>query len=209
MRSRALVLTGLSALGAACGGGGSGGSSTAPAPTIAVSPPSATLARGSSAQPTATIGGVPATGVSWSSSNDQIVAVTGTGMVTASLQGNAVITATKGSSHGTVGVLVVPGPPAQMWIWSGNLQSAPAGTALKDRLSVAVLDASANLVKDVTVTFTVASGGGSLAAPTSATSDAQGLATSGIWTLGPTVGQQTVVASSGTLTPVTFTATGQ
>jgi hypothetical protein len=160
-------------------------------------------------QATATLAGSPASGVSWSSSNDQIVAVTSSGLLTASLQGTAVITGTKGSSKGTAIILVVPGPAATIWVWTGNMQSAPAGTALKDPLTGAVLDAAANLVKDVTVTFTVTSGGGSIAAPTSATTNAQGLATSGIWTLGPTVGAQTAVASSGTLTTATFTATGQ
>jgi len=62
-------------------------------------------------------------------------------------------------------------------------------------------------VPGVTVNFAVTSGGGSVTAA-SAVTDANGLASVG-WTIGGSAGSNTVQASSGALTPVTFTVTGQ
>jgi hypothetical protein len=59
----------------------------------------------------------------------------------------------------------------------------------------------------VAVTFAVTGGGGT-ASGSSVTSDAQGVATIGSWTLGTAAGPNTLSASSGTLTPVSFSATG-
>ena len=70
---------------------------------------------------------------------------------------------------------------------------------------VVLKDASGVVVPNTSVTFAVASGGGSISA-TTRTTNAQGRA--GVaWTLGA-AGAQTVTASSGALTPVTFAATG-
>ena len=75
--------------------------------------------------------------------------------------------------------------------------------------SVIVEDVHGNPVPGVSVTFAVASGGGS-ATGLSATTNAAGIATVGSWTLGASAGANTLTASSGTLSgsPVTFTATG-
>jgi hypothetical protein len=64
-------------------------------------------------------------------------------------------------------------------------------------------------VSGVVVTFTVTSGNGTTANP-SATTDAQGNATSGAWTLGPAAGPNTLRAVAAGLpgSPVVFTATG-
>jgi hypothetical protein len=64
-------------------------------------------------------------------------------------------------------------------------------------------------VPGASVTFAVASGGG-VATGLNPTTDVNGLAAVGSWTLGTTVGSNTLTASSGSLTgsPVTFTATG-
>jgi subtilisin family serine protease len=58
----------------------------------------------------------------------------------------------------------------------------------------------------VPVTFAVGSGGGGLAAAVD-TSNEQGIATPGTWTLGTSVGTNTLTAASGALATVTFTAT--
>ena len=81
-------------------------------------------------------------------------------------------------------------------------QRAPA-TAL----TVKVTDATGNVVSGQSVTFAVATGGGSLSATTTS-ADVNGLATT-VWTLGSLGGTQTVTATSGTLSgsPATFTAT--
>lgn len=92
---------------------------------------------------------------------------------------------------------------------SGDAQSAIAGAAVATPPSVIVKDASNNPVSGVSVTFAVASGGGSVSGASQVT-DGSGIATVGSWTLGTVAGSNSLTASSGTLTgsPVTFTATG-
>src|SRR5205085_2616915 len=88
-------------------------------------------------------------------------------------------------------------------------QSATAGTAVSTPPSVIVKDASGNPVAQVAVTFAVAPGNGTIAGA-SQTTNASGVATVGSWTLSVTAGDNTLTATSGSLSgsPVTFTATG-
>src|SRR5207245_1841680 len=88
-------------------------------------------------------------------------------------------------------------------------QSATAGTAVSAPPSVIVKDANGNPVTGVTVTFTPATGSGTVTGG-SQTTNTSGVATVGSWTLRATAGRNTVTASCGTLagSPVTFTATG-
>jgi len=92
---------------------------------------------------------------------------------------------------------------------SGNSQSATAGHALTQPLVVKVTadQAGAITVRGIAVTWSIGSGGGSLSR-TVDTTDADGRS-SVTWILGPTVGQQSALATvdgvSGS--PVTFTAT--
>jgi adhesin/invasin len=110
----------------------------------------------------------------------------------------------------TISANVTAGAPASVAVVAGNQQTGAVGAALPVRPSVVVRDAGNNPVQGVQVDFSVASGGGSVAAGTILT-DASGVATSPVWTLGPTAGQQTLrafVASGGvTGNPVIFTAT--
>jgi hypothetical protein len=90
---------------------------------------------------------------------------------------------------------------------AGDNQQAVAGTPLSDSLAARVADKYGNAVPDVTVDWTIASGGGSLN-PTSSHTNAEGLARTK-WTLGTQAGSQSVAASSQGLTgsPVVFKAT--
>jgi hypothetical protein len=97
------------------------------------------------------------------------------------------------------------GSAAAIRIVSGNNQSGQVGTRLGADLVVVVQDADGNPVSGVTVTWTVASGGGSVA-PASVTTGANGQA-SAEWTLGPQVGGQKVRASAGGAGQVDFDAT--
>jgi hypothetical protein len=101
------------------------------------------------------------------------------------------------------------GPPASIVIYSGNGQSAAAGTALFDPLCTNVLDAAGHKLVGVVVTYTVATGGGQVATPSTPSTDASGIATSGVWTLGATIGTQTVTASSPGAGSITFSAHAQ
>jgi adhesin/invasin len=108
-------------------------------------------------------------------------------------------------------VTVDPGPPASIAVNLGNNQTAAVGTAVATDPSVIVRDASLNPVPGVTVTFVVASGGGSVTAGV-ATTNPSGIATVGSWTLGPTSGTNnntlTATATGAGISgnPVTFTA---
>jgi adhesin/invasin len=92
---------------------------------------------------------------------------------------------------------------------AGNNQTAAAGSAVGTPPSVKITNAVGSPVAGVTVTFAVASGGGSVSGATS-TSDASGIATVGSWTLGSSAGGNALTASAAGLTgsPITFVATG-
>lgn len=88
---------------------------------------------------------------------------------------------------------------------STTLSAAPGG-AVAELPSVVVRNQSGQPVAGARVTFSVESGGGNVTGG-NATTDASGIATVGSWTLGPLNGPNTLVARTGTLPPVTFTAT--
>ena len=205
MRSVSPPLGALFLLLAACGGSGSG----------TTTQPTNPIPSGISVQATASIanagGSSPATNVTWSSSFPAIASVSSTGVITGKLTGTSVISATSGSMHGEVGVTVIAGAPVTVTIYAGNDQSATRGSRLSDPLCTTVKDAAGNLIFGAIVTYTVMTGGGTLADPTapSTGAGAGGIAISGLWTLGPNAGIQKVMASSPGATSVTFTATAQ
>src|SRR5688572_28767052 len=84
--------------------------------------------------------------------------------------------------------------------------NAAAGLALTTSPKVRVTTASGQPVAAVAVTFAVTSGGGGLVGATQ-TTNANGEATVGSWTLGPVVGANVVTATVATLTPVQFSVT--
>ena len=102
------------------------------------------------------------------------------------------------------------GPASSIAVSAGNNQSATAGTAVAVPPSAIVRDANSNPVAGVSVTFAVASGGGTVVPTTAITTDASGIAQVTTWTLGGIAGTNTLRATSAGLagSPVTFTATG-
>ncbi len=107
---------------------------------------------------------------------------------------------------------VTAGPAASVSSYQGDGQTANTGTAVATPPAVRVTDAGGNPVSGASVTFAVTSGGGSLTAPTTVNTDANGVAIVGGWTLGATAGANTLTATVAlpgiTGNPVTFTATG-
>lgn len=99
-----------------------------------------------------------------------------------------------------------PGAPATVTVTGGNAQTGMVNTALTTPLSVTVRDAHGNVVPDAQVAFSPGTSNGTIASPTAAT-NAQGVATAGIWTIGTVAGAQTLTATTGTAAPATFTAT--
>jgi plastocyanin len=97
---------------------------------------------------------------------------------------------------------------AVMSVNLGDDQSASRGTPVAEQPSVLVEDNFGNPVAGVTVTFAVATGGGSVTDPIQTTGD-NGAAFVGSWTLGPDLGENTLTATAHGLagSPITFTAT--
>jgi hypothetical protein len=105
--------------------------------------------------------------------------------------------------------LIAPVAADTLAINAGNGQSATVGTTVTTPPSVILTYTNASPMSGMDVTFTVTSGGGSVT-PSTVTTDANGVATVSSWTLGTTVGTNNniLTVTSGSLTPVTFMATG-
>jgi uncharacterized protein YjdB len=132
----------------------------------------------------------------------------------ASLGTNTVTAAAAGLTGSPVSfnATATAGAPTTIAANSVTTQSAIAGTAVAAPPSVLVTDAGNNPVAGVSVTFAVTAGGGAIspASPATVSTNASGIATLTSWTLGATVGANSVTASVAGLagSPVTFTATG-
>jgi hypothetical protein len=95
--------------------------------------------------------------------------------------------------------------PSTMVITSGDEQTGPPNTALPVALSVVVVNQFGEPLEDVTINWSIDSGGGSLSA-SSSQSDVNGAA-SVTYTTGPTAGRAVVTARVGGLPPLSFTLT--
>ncbi len=121
--------------------------------------------------------------------------------------GDNVINATSGTVAGVAFTAVsTAGPAASLAKNAGDNQTAAAGAVVPIPPSVIVKDALGNPKSGVSVTFSVASGGGSVTGATVLT-NASGIATVGSWTLGPVAGTNVLNATSETLAIVAFSAT--
>lgn len=116
------------------------------------------------------------------------------------------LTATAGSLVVTFTATGVPGAPVNIVKLAGDNQEATVGTAVAVDPAVRITDVHGNAVPNVSVTFAVASGGGSVSGASQST-DANGVATVGSWTLGTTAGENTLTATAAGIV-ATFTATG-
>jgi adhesin/invasin len=135
------------------------------------------------------------------------------GWTLGSAPGTNTLTATSAAVQGVTVLFTATGTTltaTTIAIDAGNGQKARAGTAVATPPSVIVTDDFGNPVGGVSVTFAVASGGGSITGATAVT-NAAGIAVVGSWTLGSKKGPNSLTATSGNLSgsPVTFTATGQ
>ena len=147
--------------------------------------------------------------VTWTSSNITVVSIDANGLATSLLPGQSTITAASEGKSANASVTVVPGPPTNLAIVLGDGQTAAAGSSVGTPPAVKVTDAFGNAVPGFVITFAVASGGGTVTGAT-ATTSSSGIATVGSWTLGTTIGPNSLTASGTGLTPasVTFTAKG-
>src|SRR5439155_112805 len=112
--------------------------------------------------------------------------------------GTQTVQATAAGSPVNFSATATAGTAATLAPNSATSQTAPAGSAVSTPPSVIVKDANGNPVAGVAVTFAVAPGNGTITGG-SQTTNASGVATVGSWTLSPTAGQNTLTATSGTL----------
>ncbi|MFZ9899023.1 MAG: DVUA0089 family protein, partial [Gemmatimonadaceae bacterium] len=123
---------------------------------------------------------------------------TATPRLTASVAGQSTIFTATATGGTPTQMRVAPGV-------AGDGQRAKFGTAVEVPPAVQLLDSLGNPVAGRTVTFAVATGGGSVTGA-SAVTNATGVAAVGSWTLGAPIGEQTLRATFGAL-EVLFTAT--
>ncbi len=109
-----------------------------------------------------------------------------------------------GSSTEPSGPPAADAIPASIAAVSTDTLRGQAGAQANGAIMVTVKNAAGNPVDTATVTFAIASGGGTLSA-TSVRTNASGQAST-TWMLGTAATTQTVTASVGTLSPVTFVA---
>lgn len=105
----------------------------------------------------------------------------------------------------TISAVGRPGAPAALEK-VGDAQTVPVKTSVPSVPGVVVRDRFSNPVPDVAVAFAVLTGGGRLAS-TSSVSNALGFATPGVWTLGTSLGPNSIRATVATIAPVDLLAT--
>lgn len=98
------------------------------------------------------------------------------------------------------------GSPVAVAVHEGDNQTEKVLTPLAIPPSVRVVDDFGNPVPGISVTFAIESGGGSVSGA-EATSNGEGLASLGSWTLGPTPGANVLLATAQGVGVVTFRAT--
>ena len=208
-RYRRVMILALAGLACAAWATACGDDAVAPSPppppeparptSIAVEPSSATLmSLGETAVFRATVkdqrgAAFPGT-VTWSSSDEAVFTVDVGGRATAVANGSGTVTATVQSLSATAAVQVAQ-EAGSLDVLSGGGQTADLETPLPEPVVVRVSDAGGSPVAGAAVVFAPGEGHGTVD-PAEAVTDGEGLARTG-WTLGKTVGEQTLVATVG------------
>ena len=126
------------------------------------------------------------------------------------LEVRAVLSTGQKQVYGVFTATPLAGPPTQIAMQDGDGQTAGTSSSVPIAPEVLVTDQYGNPVPGWSVTFAVASGGGSVTGG-NATTSPSGVATVGSWTLGPAAGDNSLIATatgSGiAANPVTFVAT--
>ncbi len=179
--------------------------------SIAVAPTSATFTfLGESRTFTATVvdqdGNVVQRPVAWTTDAPGVVSVDASGVATAVGNGTATVRAVLEQVSGIATATVIQ-TPTTLQPAAGDGQTGSPGTLLSAPLVGRVRDAGGSAVAGVEVTFAPAPGSG-VVAPATATTDPEGEARTS-WTLGDSVGSQSVVASVAGGPTAVFAATAE
>ncbi|HSL86759.1 MAG TPA: MBG domain-containing protein, partial [Bacteroidales bacterium] len=103
---------------------------------------------------------------------------------------------------------ITPAPASLFTKYAGDQQAAQVGTAVDLAPAVRVQDIFGNPISGVSVSFAVTSGGGSIEPTTTVLTDSDGIASLSSWTLGASLGNNTLTASTSGFSNLTFTALG-
>ena len=208
--AKSLALLGVVLVAASCGG--DGGTEPITVGSISITPANpAPIAAGGTLQLSATVRdtkGQPMSGqtVTFSTNAANIATVSAQGQVSAvGPVGPATITASIGSVNASAPVTVVAGASASLTRTSPDLGTVPPGATAGDSVRFVVRDAFGNPRAQETVTFSVSAGGGQ-ASPTTAQTDAQGRVAT-MFITGSTAGTNTLDATVGAVTPISFSVT--
>ncbi|WP_420462798.1 leucine-rich repeat domain-containing protein [Candidatus Palauibacter sp.] len=195
MNAGRLKVAGVLAIVAGCDSGGTMAPPTAIPVSVVVAPDSAALTYlGETVRFTARVaGGTGSAGgtVRWESTDQTVVTVDGSGLVTARGNGTAEVRASAGGASDAAPVRVEQRVAALAAFGDG--QRALPGLSLPGTVGVQVQDAGGRAMVGVDVRFAVAAGGGAVN-PESVVSDGTGVA-SAVWTVGATIGEQRLTAS--------------
>lgn len=153
-----------------------------------------------------TDGGGTLTGAEATSNADGIAAVTSWTLGTEVGLNVLNATATGATQRAVFIARGLVGPPGIVEKLLGDGQTVTAGLPVPVVPTVRVTDQFGNVVTDLQITFTAATGGGSVGAAT-ATTDGNGEADVGSWTLGDAPGPNTLAVTAGEAT-ATFEGTG-
>jgi len=189
------------------------GSAVATAPAVTVTNADGALLSGVSITFVVTAGGGSVTGADATTSAEGVATV-GSWTLGDGPGNNALIA---GISEGLTATFTATGTappmeepdttPASVTATAGNGQTAEVGSAVATAPAVTVTNADGMLLSDVSVTFVVTAGGGSVTGA-DATTNAEGVATVGSWTLGTEPGTNALVGVVGAGLGASFTATG-
>ena len=180
------------------------GAVVSPAPSVLVKDQRGSPMSGVPVTFTVTAGGGTVTSGAATTNSDGIATA---GWTLGTVAGANTLTASSGSLGLVTFVATgTAGPPAAVVKKAGDAQTAPVTTSLTIAPAVTVVDVNGNGISGAAVVFSVAGGGGSVTGATQ-TTGTTGVAAVGAWTLGNAVGTNTLTATSGSLAPVTFTAT--
>lgn len=144
-------------------------------------------------------------------SNASGIATVGSWVLGAAVGNHTLVATSPGLTSATFTAAAGGGVPTTVAVSAGATQTVAAGANVPIRPAVRVTDATGAPSPNVSVTFAVTSGGGSVTGAT-ATTNASGIATVGAWTTGGTAGANSLTATAAGAgisgNPVTFTATG-
>ncbi len=187
------------------------GAAVATAPSVKVGNSTGTGVSGVSVTFAVASGGGTVTGGTQTTNAQGIATVGGWTLGQATGPNSLAVTVAGSTSTVTINATATAGPPATLAKTAGDNQNAAVKAAVATRPAVRVNDQFGNPVPGATIVFTVTAGAGTITGGTQ-TTDAQGVAAVGSWTLGPTNGNNRLSAAVqgvAAIQPQVFTANGQ